>query len=173
MPNYRRCYIPNTDIFITVVTYNRNPLFKYKKNIGLFFETLNNVQRIYSFEIYANVLLPDHFHWILRLAESNENFLNIIHSFKRNFTLNYKKANQINIHLAIWQKRFWDHVIRDEEDLKNHLDYIHWNPVKHNLVSRPNQYEYSSYSRFVDEGVYPQDWCSNHKPETILDMDFE
>jgi len=165
MPDYRRYYQPNACIFITAVTDQRIPLFHQKDNINLFFETLNNVKEFYSFELYAYVIMPDHFHWILNLDDGNENFSKIIHCFKRNFTLNYKKANNIQYPLTIWQKRFWDHIIRDEIDLRNHLDYIHWNPVKHKFVAQPSQYEFSSFEKFIENGFYPKEWGFDFEPQ--------
>lgn len=62
---------------------------------------------------------------------------------------------------AVWQKRFWEHQIRDEEDFNKHLDYIHYNPVKHGLVSRVRDWPFSSFHRYVDRGLYPLDWGEN------------
>jgi putative transposase len=173
MPDYRRHYFPNSYIFITTVTFRRLPLFLQEENILLFNNTLLNVQQLYSFVLYAYVLMPDHFHWIIQLPNNFNNFSKIVQSFKRNFTLNYKKANHINTSITLWQKRFWDHVIRNEQDLQNHVDYIHWNPVKHNVVEVPSIYKFSSFSKFVDQGFYCEDWGTSEIPHTISTIDSE
>ena len=173
MPNYHRFYLPNSFIFITSVTKNRTPYFSNYININIFTETVENVKRKYSFELFAYVLLPDHFHWIIKMPENDTNFSKIVHSVKRNFTINYKKANGINYQMNIWQPRFWDHVIRDEQDLKNHLDYLHWNPVKHEIANQPDQYRYSSFQSFVKRGVYPEDYALQDMPFHVQRMEFE
>ena len=173
MPDYRRYYQPNSFVFITSVTANRFPFFNRVGNISLFFNTLLNVQKYYSFELFAYVLMPDHFHWILKLPENFFNFSKIIQSFKRNFTLNYKFANHIQYPFIFWQKRFWDHVIRDERDLQNHVDYIHWNSVKHKVVEFPSQYAFSSFRQFIEKGFYPESWGNNGEPGNIGLMNFE
>jgi putative transposase len=131
------------------------------------------VKRKYSFEIFAYVLLPDHFHWIIKMPEDDTDFSKIVHSVKRNFTLNYKKSNGINHQMNVWQPRFWDHVIRDEQDLKNHLDYIHWNPVKHEITNQPDQYRFSSFQSFLKRGVYPEDYAFREMPSHVQAMELE
>jgi len=70
----------------------------------------------------------------------------------------------------VWQWRFWDHIIRDQRDFNKHLDYIHYNPVKHGLVSSPLEYPHSSFAQYVDEGFYRPDWVQKDAPD--LDGDF-
>ena len=94
----------------------------------------------------------------MRVDDQNDNFSNVLHSIKRNFTFNYKSAHNISGSISIWQRGFWDHVIRDERDLNRHFDYIHWNPVKHGYVRRVADWPYSSFHRFVAQGVYPVNW---------------
>ena len=68
---------------------------------------------------------------------------------------------------GIWQRHFWEHAIRDEADFERHVDYIHVNPLKHNLVSRIKDWPYSSFHRYVERGIYPVNWCG----EIDLDVD--
>jgi putative transposase len=89
MPNYRRFYIPNATIFITCVTRNRYPYLKSKTDIDIFLGTVEKVNEIHPFELQAYVMLPDHFHWLMKVDESSGNFSKIMHSIKRNFTQNY------------------------------------------------------------------------------------
>jgi putative transposase len=156
MPNYRRYYIENSPVFITCVTKNRYPFLEGEKNLTVFWDTAVTVNKIYPFDLLAYVLLPDHFHLILQCKNQEVNFSQILHSLKRNFTINYKRAFEINHAIKIWQDRFWDHVIRDEKDLKIHLDYIHWNPVKHGLVTEPEMWKQTSFHDWIDKGLYEQ-----------------
>ena len=173
MSNLRRYYVPNATIFITAVTNNRTPIFKDSDNIQILFTTFKNVVFLHPYELVAYVVLPDHIHLIIQLIKGQENFSTIMKSIKGNFTVNYKKAHNIQNNLVLWQKRFWDHLIRDENDLKSHLDYIHWNPIKHKYVDAPQKWQYSSLSKWIDEGVYDLMWGSNGEPEVIRKMDFE
>lgn len=173
MPEYRRHYFPNSYVFITSITKNRNAIFLKQENVTLLFETINTVLGLYPFNLYAYVIMPDHFHWIIELGDGFQDFSKIVHSFKRNFTLNYKKEHNINHTLSLWQKRFWDHVIRDEPDLQNHLDYIHRNPVKHKMVDHPNQYQFSSFQKFVESGIYSNDWGIKEMPQIIKSVGSE
>ncbi|KUK46340.1 MAG: Uncharacterized protein XD73_0783 [Anaerolinea thermophila] len=173
MPHYHRYYIPNSYIFITVVTKNRFPYFNNLENIQLYFTTLEKVKIIHKFDLYAYVLMPDHFHWILKMENENRNFSQVIHCFKRNYTLNYKSAFSITNPTSLWQKRFWDHIIRDETDMKRHLDYIHWNPVKHGASNDPNGYKFSSFHDFVSQDLYPENWGRTGIPISIENIDFE
>jgi len=81
-----------------------------------------------------------------------------MHSLKPNFTKAYKRQLGIAGSMKFWQKRFWDHVIRDETDLERHLDHIHYNPVKHGLVSKPEMWPQSSYDAWKARGAYPDGW---------------
>lgn len=173
MANIRRYYLPDSIVFITSVTKNRNQIFLNKQNQEILNLTIENAKRIHSFEIIANVLLPEHFHWLMKITDSQDNFSNVIKCIKGNFTANFKKFNIISGQLSLWQPKFWDHVIRNEKDLKNHLDYIHWNPVKHGHVNNPGKWENTSLQRWITEGVYPIDWGVFDEPQNIRNMDFE
>jgi hypothetical protein len=87
------------------------------------------VQEIHPFHLLAYVILPDHFHWLMPAEDESGNFSTVLHSIKRNYPLNFKKVHGITTLFNLWQARFWDHVIRDEDDLGNHFDHIHWNPI--------------------------------------------
>lgn len=173
MPNFLRYYIPNAITFITCITRDRFPYLKSKKDVDLFFETLARADEFYRFELLAYVVLPDHFHWLMKVDDSSGNFSKVMHSIKRNFTLNYKKAHHVHTPLNIWQSRFWDHVIRDTVDLEIHIDYIHWNPVKHGYAYRPERWPYSTYQEWMDRGYYMPSWGCSAEPENLTGMDFE
>lgn len=168
MPNYRRVYIPGGTYFFTIVTYCRRPLFKNSDNVHLLRTAVASVQAKQPFKIMAAVILPDHIHFIWQLPPDDSNYSQRISRLKVLFTRAYKAKNPSNLEISIsrhrhresdvWQRRFWEHLIRDEADLQQHLDYIHYNPVKHRLVSCPHLWEYSSFSRWVDRGRYTLDW---------------
>ena len=134
MTDIRRYYIPNSIVFITAVTNNRLPIFHEEGRSKLFLETTRKVQEIHPFNLLAYVILPDHFHWLMKTHDPGGDFSKNLHSVKRNFTLNVKAARQVEKPLQLWQSRFWDHVIRNERDSSLHFDYIHWNPIKHGYV---------------------------------------
>jgi len=137
--------------FITAVTYKRNNLLI--GNIDLFRTTLNKMAEKYNISIDAWVVHPDHFHFILSPAE------NILDDFMHDFKLSFgslfrKKQNQITG--RVWQSRLWDHILRNEKDLNNHIDYIHYNPVKHSLVKSPFEWRYSTIHEYKE--YYQTDW---------------
>jgi putative transposase len=173
MPNYRRYYIPNGIVFITAVTKNRNHYLKNDEDITMLFETLSQVQQIHPFHILAYVILPDHFHWLMTVGNTVGDFSTILKSIKWNYTFQYKKVHHILTAFNLWQRGFWDHIIRNEQDLKNHIDYIHWNPIKHNYVNSPFKWKYSTFSYWYERGYYPSNFIYPESPSNIITMDFE
>ena len=168
--NYRRYYIPDATVFIVGATKNRVSYFAKRQNIKLFKEVLGKTKEKYPFELPALVILPGHFHLLLRPIECN--FSEIMLSFKKRFTDNLKKRNGILTNFNFWQSRFWDHVIRNDRDFKMHLDYIHYNPVKHGYVTKPEAWQHSSYLEWVERGEYGIGW--GHKEiEGLAELDFE
>ncbi len=172
MPNFRRYYISNAFVFITCVTHDRIHYLEGERNIAVFWDTLRKVQALHPFHLFAYVTLPDHFHWLLQLPENKPNFSIILQSVKYNFTWNLKRDLGINKSLKVWQNRFWDHVIRDDDDLQIHFDYIHWNPVKHGYVKNPEDWSESTFNFWKDKGFYGEN--RNYKePPTISNMHLE
>ncbi len=169
MPDFRRYYVPNAVVFITTVTHRRIPVFDSEEDIQLFWYTLWRVREIHPFRLLAYVILPDHLHWLMRVRDGD--FSKVLHSVKRNYTINYKKAHGITSEFKLWQRRFWDHVIRNERDLHNHFDYIHWNPVKHGYVQRPEDWDQSSYRFWLDRGYYEVGWGHVGEPAHLMGMD--
>ena len=172
MPNYRRYYLPGHPVFITNVTFDRKKILTEAENLHLLWDTLFAVKARYEFNLNAYVILPDHFHWIITIPGESLNFSKIMLNFKWNYSMNYKKLNRQNREIHIWQRGFWDHIIRDEKDYRNHLDYIHWNPVKHGYVENPSEWEWSSFLEFCEKDVYLPEWGKN-EPESIKEMHFE
>jgi len=162
--NIRRYY--GQIVFITQIVTDRKPIFANPEMANLFKEVLRNVKLIHPFKMLAYVILPDHFH-ILIIPSDQCNFSKIMHSLKLNFTKTYKVKTNFTGTLNFWQKRFWDHVIRDETDLENHIHYIHNNPVKHGYVKEMYEWLESSYSIWKKRGLYDgfDDW---NEPQEML-----
>jgi REP-associated tyrosine transposase len=167
--NFHRYYIPGSAIFITQVVQNREPVFREINHLSLLLEILHNVKELHPFVTLGYVFLFDHFHIIIQ-PSGESNFSDIMHSLKPNFTREYKNLLGIPSSLPIkfWQKRFWDHVIRNDKDFENHLHYIHFNPVKHGYVNHPREWKYSSYMEWGERGLYP----SGLKWEEPKDIDW-
>jgi len=154
--NFRRYYIPGSAVFITQVVQDRKSAFRDPVNLALSRDVLYKVQQIHPFSILGHVFLPDHFHVVIQQT-GESTFSDIMHSLKPNFTRKYKKLLGLSSSepMKFWQNRFWDHVIRDDRDLENHLHYIHYNPVKHGYVSDPRSWNESSYTEWEQRGLYP------------------
>lgn len=154
--NFRRYYIPGSAVFITQVVQGRKPVFRGVENLKLLREILHNVKELHPFSMLGYVFLHEHFHLIIQ-PTGEGNFSDIMHSLKMNFTREYKK--QVGLEssqsMKFWQKRFWDHVIRDDRDLENHLHYMHYNPVKHGYAKDPHDWQDSSYIEWEKRGLYP------------------
>jgi putative transposase len=151
MKALRRFDIRNTYYFITVVTLYRKPILT--ENIDIFWKSWK------SQELFAWVVLPEHFHAILWIKE--QSISKLLHGFKIRY---YHERARRSGKGKIWQNRFWDHIIRGQEDMSRHLDYIHYNPVKHELANDPFLYEYSSLGLFYKQGFYQRDWGVRELP---------
>jgi len=171
VPNFRRYYVPNALVFITTVVRDRQLLFGDSSNVESLLDTMRAVQALHPFHLLAYVVLPEHLHLLMQTGAST-NFSRVIHSIKRNYTLNYKRSRGISGPLLLWQSRFWDHVIRDEDDLARHMDYIHYNPVKHGCAASPLDWKYSTYRFWLERGCYPKEW-GVQVPASIEGMVFE
>jgi putative transposase len=154
--NFRRYYILGSAVFITQVVQERKPVFRDPQGMRLLYEILHNVRQLHPFTVLGYSFLFEHFHMIIQ-PTGNSNFSDVMHSLKPNFTKEYKKLIGLDSSqsLKFWQKRFWDHVIRDDRDFENHLHYIHFNPVKHGLVKDPRDWKDSSYFEWEKRGLYP------------------
>lgn len=172
---YRRNYQAGGVYFFTVVTQSRRPvLIEHITRLRLAFR---QVKARYPFEIDAVVILPDHLHTIWRLSEDDNDYSRRWMVLKRIFSSGLgpgvrTESQQVKREKGIWQRRFWEHAIRDEEDWRRHMDYIHYNPVKHGYVSSPGKWPYGSFSRAVHEGMYEPDWGAS-EPELIRGVDWE
>jgi putative transposase len=170
MPEYRRSFIEGGTYFFTVVTYNRVPMFTNPRTRRILRSALLNVKERYPFTLDSICLLPEHIHCIWTLPTTDSNYSLRWKEIKRLFTQEYLKkvglgetrneSRQKRGEAAIWQRRFWEHTIRDEDDLGQHIDYIHYNPVKHGHVQSVHEWQWSSFHRYVEMGYYEFDWGS-------------
>jgi putative transposase len=182
MPNYKRVFADNHYIFITSVTFKRNPILI--DNIDILRSGFNKASKKFKFEIYSAVILPDHFHVIIgpeNIAEYPQIITTIKQNFSQNvsreyiepvrkfFTSSMVKRNES----GVWQRRYYEHTIRNEKDLYNHLDYIHFNPVKHGIAQNVKDWKFSSFYKFVEMGYYNEDWGCSEDIKHIEDIDAE
>ena len=164
---YRRLYRDGGCYFFTLVTKDRQPLFRTPETVDLLRGAFRELRKERPFEIDAAVILPDHLHCIWRLPEGDADYSNRWKSIKRRFTTAYGgKPGEV------WQARFWEHLIRDERDWRNHMDYVHYNPVKHGHAASPLEWPYSSFRRCVTRGLYEADWGSQ-MPDTVRNMELD
>ena len=169
MSNYRRSRQSGATFFFTVVTYRRRPILCDEPVRVALREAIQMVRATRPFAIDGWVLLPDHLHCLWTLPPDDSDFSGRWGAIKRQVSLKCGAAyhnpalltasKQKHRELTIWQRRFWEHEIRNEEDFRRHLDYLHYNPVKHGLRERPLQWRHSSLHRYVAEGRYPADWA--------------
>ena len=165
---YRRSRTKGATFFFTVVTHERRRFLCVDPNAELMREAFRYVIDRHPFSIDAFVLLPDHLHCIWTLPEHDNDFSmrwRLIKSyFSRKCGEQFKgnrSANRLNkAEQAVWQHRFWEHQIRDDGDFIRHVEYIHYNPVKHGLVNAPEAWPLSSFRRYVKQGIYQSDWGS-------------
>ena len=162
---YRRSNISGGSYFLTLVTHNRQPFFQNPHNIDLLRKAFKRVKEGHSFTVDGIVILPDHLHCLLTLPNGDADYPQRIRMIKSHFTRKYRgglrarsAARATKGEKAVWQRRFWEHLIRDEEDFRRHVEYIHYNPVKHGLVSSPKDWPWSSFHRYVGENVYDVNW---------------
>ena len=170
--DYKRLFIENTHVFVTIVTGKRENILI--KNIAIIRKSFAECKTKYDFDIYCIVILPNHIHMILKPVNINE-YPKIIGEIKKYFTKNANieyKTNS-NRESSIWQRRYWEHTIRDENDLYKHVDYIHYNPVKHGYVMAVKDWKYSSFDKFVKMGYYDVNWCNFNDEYNISNIDLE
>lgn len=171
MPNYRRPNVSGGTYFITQVTYQREPWLCSEIGRKALRESLEKVREKHPFSIDAFVLLPDHFHCLLTLPPEDKDFSVRLRLIKTYVTKHYAEQLGINREVSqsrikrresnLWQRRYWEHLLRDERDFALHCDYIHYNPVKHRLCANPQDWQFSSIHRFIAQGIYPPNWGSD------------
>jgi putative transposase len=165
MVRYRRNFIPGGTYFFTVTLADRSSV-ALVDHIDALRGAFRAARRERPLAIDAVVVLPDHLHAILTLPTNDADFPGRWRRIKGHFSQDLIDAavglnRRPNGDLALWQRRYWEHTIRDENDFTRHADYIHFNPVKHGIVSRVYDWPHSSFHRYVREGLLPDDWAGD------------
>ena len=168
MSDYRRYFVPGGIYFLTIVTYGRRSILTSDQGREILRCSIETIRRKRPFELVATVLLPDHWHLLMQLPPGDDQYSIRIKRIKEEFTTAWlgaglseapvSSAQRKKGERGIWQPRFWEHLVTDEDDLIACVDYIHWNPRKHELVRRIRDWKWSSFPRFVRSGDYPLDW---------------
>ncbi|MFZ4538561.1 REP-associated tyrosine transposase [Propionivibrio sp.] len=174
MSRYRRSNVTGATFFFTVVTYRRQPILTDEALRRALHDAILRVRERYPFTIDAWVLLPDHLHAIWTLHADDAGFgvrwgwvkrlvtRAVVAGYERS---DWRNASRVaRRESTIWQRRFWEHQIRDDADFAVHMDYAHFNPVKHGLVRSVADWPHSTFHRLVRSGIYPPDWAGGDKP---------
>ena len=178
MSDYRRWFVAGCMVFLTVIACRRRPILTTSAGRRFLRAAIEEVRSNRPFDLFATVLLDNHWHLIMQLPRNDSDYSTRIKRVKEEFTKSWLGAGlpEARVTLAqakkgergVWQPRFWEHTIRDEADLQRCTDYIHWNPRKHQLVSRVCDWPWSSFHRFVQAGEYEIEW-GGVEPNSIRD----
>jgi len=165
MPNYRRIWHPGVTYFFTVNLLQRHDNTLLTQHIKQLRNAVKMVKKSHPFIIHSWVVLPEHLHCVIELPAGDSDFPLRWRLIKMAFSKslpNTEHRSEIRLkrgERGIWQRRFWEHLIRDSNDYQAHMDYVHINPLKHGLVSRVRDWPYSTFHRAVQKGLYPIDWA--------------
>jgi len=176
MPNYRRVHRPGGLYFFTVNLNRRSGNDLLVRHIDDLRVAVCDVREQHPFAIHGRVVLPEHLHCVIALPKGDNDFAMRWRLIKATFSRaipdddSRSDSRRRRGERGIWQRRFWEHAIRDEGDYRAHMDYVHINPLKHGLVSRVVDWPYSTFHRLVERGVYPVDWAGS-VPADGLDYD--
>jgi putative transposase len=176
MTEYRRDRFKGGRYFFTVNLADRHRKLLTER-IDVLRESFRRVKSKHPFKIDAIVILPDHLHTIWTLPEGDDDFSCRWRQIKSYFSSHIEKGERISKsrtrkqERGIWQRRFWEHRIRDDTDFIRHVDYIHYNPVKHGHVACVADWPYSSFHDYVKRGVLPQHWAGGMNLETDLNLE--
>ena len=164
MVQYRRNFLPGGTYFFTQALHNRKANY-LTDHIDLLRISIKKVQQKMPFSIIAIVILPEHLHTIWKLPTDDSNYAGRWRLIKSYFSQSLMKQNVVLLKNSrgeynLWQKRYWEHTIKDDEDLEAHINYIHYNPVKHKLTTQPIDWLYSSFHLYVRKNLLPAHWGS-------------
>ena len=165
MPDYRRAWHPGGIYFFTVNLLQRQDNDLLTRHIDLLREVVKKVRQRHPFIIHGWVVLPEHLHCVIELPSDDFDFatrwrlIKIAFSKALPITERRSRIRVARGERGIWQRRYWEHLIRDEADFCAYMDCVHINPLKHGLVKRVSEWPYSTFHRLVESGVYPADWA--------------
>ena len=155
MVNYRRNRTQDGTYFFTVTLRNRRSALLVHR-IDALFAAWRLARRRVPHQIVAFVVMPDHLHAVVTMKDGRDDYSRLIQDIKKGFTRRVSCGRATD---SPWQARFWEHTIRDERDLRNHIDYTHINPVKHGKTARAADWPHSSFHHFVRAGILTSDWA--------------
>lgn len=164
MPDYRRNRVSGGTFFFTVNLLDRRSNLLVR-HIDALRDAVRRVRTRSPFRVDAWVVLPDHMHCLWSLPEGDTDFPGRWRAIKIAFAKSLPACEPRSAVMksrgerGIWQRRYWEHTIRDQQDFACHFDYIHFNPIKHGLVEHPADWPYSTFRRCVASGMYPSDWA--------------
>ena len=172
---YRRIYQPGGCYFFTVVTEHRRPILI--DHVDALRRAFRLAMARRPFHIDGIVILPDHLHTVWRLPEGDADFSLRWMTIKRLFSAGMaavptSESQRSRREKGIWQRRFWEHAVRDEEDWRRHMDYLHYNPVKHGYCAAPVDWQFSSFGRCVSARLYTADW-GREMPNGLRDSELD
>jgi putative transposase len=166
MTDYRRNFVAGGSFFFTVNLAERH-LRLLTEHIDELRAAFHQTRQRHPFTTDAIVVLPDHLHAVWTLPGGDRDFSTRWRLIKSTFSRNFAAGEPVSASRAakgergIWQRRYWEHTIRDEDDFERHIDYVHINPVKHGFVTRVRDWPHSSFHRMVKLGIYPEDWAGD------------
>jgi putative transposase len=171
MRTYKRLQITGGCYFFTVNLAKRQGNDLLIRQIDNLRAAFRQTRNSHPFEIDAIVILPEHLHCLWQLPAGDKDYPTRWRLIKSRFSMSIAQDEAVSPsrrrkgERGIWQRRYWEHCIRDEADYQNHLDYIHYNPVKHGHVEWVKDWPYSSFHRWVKRGMYPENWAAS--PEIV------
>jgi putative transposase len=171
MTEYRRAHAPGASWFFTVNLAERQGNRLLVERIEELRNAFRHVRKSHPYQIDAVVVLPDHLHTIWTLPPGDTDFSMRWNLLKGHFSRAIEKGERISASRALrrerglWQRRFWEHLLRDQDDFNRHVDYIHWNPVKHGWAKQALDWPHSSFHAYVSRGLYPANWGCDGKFE--------
>jgi len=176
MRTYKRIRIPGATYFFTLTLAERRHNDLLVRHIEALRTAFRQTLADHPVVIEAIVVLPDHLHCLWQLPTGDDDFPTRWRLIKSRFSRQISAGERVSSsrvrrrERGLWQRRYWEHVIRDERDYRRHLDYIHYNPVKHGYVDDPKAWPFSSLHRLIGRGVYDSDWAA---PPDGIDLDLD
>jgi len=167
MRTYQRVRIEGGVYFFTVNLAQRRGNDLLVRRIDALREAMRTTKRDHPFMIDAIVVLPDHLHCIWTLPPGDDDFPKRWRLIKARFSRCVEQGERVSAsrkrkgERGLWQRRYWEHAIRDERDYQRHLDYIHYNPVKHGYARVPHEWPHSSLARWTERGWYSENWAAS------------
>ncbi|QIZ77329.1 REP-associated tyrosine transposase [Ferrimonas lipolytica] len=163
MPNYKRLRQPGGTYFFTLALAERNNNDLLVRHIAILRRAISEIKAKHPFRTHAVVVLPEHVHLMITLPQGDSDFFTRIRLIKFSFTkLVNRSTGQAQ---SVWQKGYWEHLIRDQQDFDNHFNYIHFNPVKHGYVDKTKDWPHSTFHIYVERGVLDAEWGQKNEVE--------